>query len=204
MNAGFEKVPTVPGEGKRGSMWRLTAQALRDGNVLSTTRYRKDPKRRSHRTGAPAPNRVMSGAKGGQATRRTASRRQATLHHTTPAASPRFNSARGHRLEPYPVIREPQSPLAATAPRPPRRDRSLRVPKASPYFTSDMSPISSYNPSPLEDGNFGHLPFHKSTHLYPDIGYPEKPFFHFSNAPSPVTTATDESCLEQDVFGYKL
>jgi hypothetical protein len=53
-------------------MWRLTDEAIREG-VKSTTRYRsKQPNKRGHRTQQPQPQRQASGAKGGQAARRSA------------------------------------------------------------------------------------------------------------------------------------
>jgi hypothetical protein len=53
-------------------MWRLTEEALREG-VKSTTRYRsKQPNKRGNRTQHPQPQRQASGAKGGQAARRSA------------------------------------------------------------------------------------------------------------------------------------
>jgi hypothetical protein len=52
-------------------MWRLTPQALREG-VKSTTRYRsKHPNKRGSRT-QPLPQRQASGARGGEAARRSA------------------------------------------------------------------------------------------------------------------------------------
>jgi hypothetical protein len=58
-------------------MWRLTAEALREG-VKSTTRYRsKQPNKRGiHRTQQPLPQRQASGSKGGQAARRSANLRR--------------------------------------------------------------------------------------------------------------------------------
>lgn len=74
----FEKVDQ-PGSGedqKKGFMWRLTPQAIRDG-VKSTTRYRsKVPNKRSSRSHHPAPQRQASGAKGGRQTRRTHNRQK--------------------------------------------------------------------------------------------------------------------------------
>ena len=61
---------------KKGSLWRLTPSALTDG-VISTTRYRKDPKRKPERRSSPALKRQISGAKGGQATRNATRRQQA-------------------------------------------------------------------------------------------------------------------------------
>lgn len=61
---------------KKGSLWHLTDEALRTG-VISTTRYRKDPKRKlDTRRAAPALNRQTSGAKGGRATRDATRARQ--------------------------------------------------------------------------------------------------------------------------------
>jgi hypothetical protein len=62
-------------------MWRLTDEAIREG-VKSTTRYRsKAPNKRGHRTQQPQPQRQASGAKGGQAARRSARmKRSGRLH----------------------------------------------------------------------------------------------------------------------------
>ncbi|KAH7406577.1 hypothetical protein DE146DRAFT_675957 [Phaeosphaeria sp. MPI-PUGE-AT-0046c] len=71
MNGAFEKVDQPGDDSRKGFMWRLTADALRDG-VKSTTRYRsKQPNKRGSRT-MPQPQRQASGAKGGQAARRSA------------------------------------------------------------------------------------------------------------------------------------
>ncbi|KAK4504499.1 hypothetical protein PRZ48_005415 [Zasmidium cellare] len=79
MNAAFQRVAHsainthLP---KKGSLWRLTPEALRSG-VISTTRYRKDPKRKPDtRRSTPALNRQTSGAKGGRATRDATRARQ--------------------------------------------------------------------------------------------------------------------------------
>ena len=61
---------------KKGSLWRLTESALHRG-VISTTRYRKDPKRKPDRRSSPALKRQLSGAKGGQATRTASQHRRA-------------------------------------------------------------------------------------------------------------------------------
>ncbi|TKA25460.1 hypothetical protein B0A50_06327 [Salinomyces thailandicus] len=77
MNAAFERVPPNQTHGvKKGSLWRLTPSALNNG-VISTTRYRKDPKRKPERRASPALKRQLSGAKGGQATRNATRRQQA-------------------------------------------------------------------------------------------------------------------------------
>lgn len=73
----FERVNASALHGpKKGSLWRLTNQALQDG-VISTTRFRKDPKRKTVRCSSPALKRQISGAKGGQATRAASAHRRA-------------------------------------------------------------------------------------------------------------------------------
>ena len=73
----FERVASSAIHGpKKGSLWRLTRQALQDG-VISTTRYRKDPKRKPERRSSPALKRQISGAKGGQATRAASAHKRA-------------------------------------------------------------------------------------------------------------------------------
>lgn len=71
----FQRVTDRTSASKKGSLWRLTEEALRDG-VISTTRYRKDPKRKPERRAVPALNRQASGAKGGRATRDASRMRQ--------------------------------------------------------------------------------------------------------------------------------
>ncbi|KAF2029475.1 hypothetical protein EK21DRAFT_101096 [Setomelanomma holmii] len=76
MNGAFEKVDQPCEESRKGFMWRLTEEALREG-VKSTTRYRsKQPNKRGHRNHQPQPQRQASGAKGGQAARRSANLRR--------------------------------------------------------------------------------------------------------------------------------
>lgn len=73
----FERVTASALHGpKKGSLWRLTDKALREGHVISTTRYRKDPKRKPERKSPPALKRQKSGAKGGQATRAASVRKR--------------------------------------------------------------------------------------------------------------------------------
>ncbi|KAF1916592.1 hypothetical protein BDU57DRAFT_556786 [Ampelomyces quisqualis] len=72
MNGAFEKVDHPDEDSRKGFMWRLTEQALREG-VKSTTRYRsKHPNKRGTRNQQPQPQRQASGAKGGEAARRAA------------------------------------------------------------------------------------------------------------------------------------
>ncbi|KAL1622266.1 hypothetical protein SLS56_008838 [Neofusicoccum ribis] len=83
MNGAFQKVELPPGEdAKKGNMWRLTEDAIRQG-VKSTTRYRPKPQRsRGAKTPQkvhlhpPAAQRQAAGAKGGNAARRSARSQQ--------------------------------------------------------------------------------------------------------------------------------
>ncbi|KAL6706938.1 hypothetical protein ACN47E_004888 [Coniothyrium glycines] len=80
MNGAFEKVDQPCEDSRKGFMWRLTEEAIRDG-VKSTTRYRsKQPNKRGHRV-QPLPQRQASGAKGGQAARRSAKVRRSHRMH---------------------------------------------------------------------------------------------------------------------------
>jgi hypothetical protein len=71
----FEKIEVPSGDdpSKKGYQWRLSEQALRDGRVQSTTRYRnKQPNKRGSKSHNPAPHRQASGARGGEMARRAA------------------------------------------------------------------------------------------------------------------------------------
>ncbi|KAF2404130.1 hypothetical protein EJ06DRAFT_189001 [Trichodelitschia bisporula] len=78
MNKAFEKIELPAGDdAKRGYQWRLSAQALREGRVQSTTRYRnKQPNKRGSKSHNPAPHRQASGAKGGEMARKAAALRR--------------------------------------------------------------------------------------------------------------------------------
>ncbi|KAF1981945.1 hypothetical protein K402DRAFT_425018 [Aulographum hederae CBS 113979] len=81
MNKAFEKVEQAQNdEQRRGFLWRLTDKAIREG-VKSTTRYRsKQPNKRPPRSHHPDPTRQASGARGGQAAKKSARlRRSARL-----------------------------------------------------------------------------------------------------------------------------
>lgn len=62
-------------------MWRLSADAIREG-VKSTTRYRsKVPNKRGYRSHHPQPQRQASGSKGGHAARRSVRMRRSNRLH---------------------------------------------------------------------------------------------------------------------------
>ncbi|KAF2274322.1 uncharacterized protein EI97DRAFT_460189 [Westerdykella ornata] len=92
MNGAFEKVDQPCDDTRKGYMWKLTDEAIREG-VKSTTRYRsKQPHKRGHRTGHnPLPQRQASGAKGGLASRKSAKARR--LHRAV--TDPYFNGNGG-------------------------------------------------------------------------------------------------------------
>ena len=162
-------------------MWRLTEEAIREG-VKSTTRYRsKQPNKRGNRSQQPLPQRQASGAKGGQAARRSAKTRKFG----------RMNEA--YRSEPY----LSRSVPASLAPHFENTDYAFSQ-QNSPYYISDtetsygpiheefgstlglygldMIPARSYSASPLS-----REVCHDSAYvLYPD---PSAPLF--SNSPSP-------------------
>jgi hypothetical protein len=167
-------------------MWRLTDKAVREG-VKSTTRYRsKQPNKRGNRSQHPLPQRQASGAKGGQAARRSAKMRR----------SNRINEA--YRSDPYtsrsvPTSYDPSFDLKTTDIT--MDNRHSQTPYVhSPYYGSeadysmqddfgsplgpldlDLLPARSYPASPLSHG------CHDSAYvLYQDASEPL-----FSNSPSP-------------------
>ncbi|KAF2708163.1 hypothetical protein K504DRAFT_361581, partial [Pleomassaria siparia CBS 279.74] len=128
MNGAFEKVDQPCEESKKGFMWRLTEEAIREG-VKSTTRYRsKVPNKRGNRSQHPLPQRQASGAKGGQAARRSAKMRRTN----------RMNEA--YRSEPYmsrsvPTSYDPHfDPRSTDISFPQMHSRSY---PHSPYFGSE-------------------------------------------------------------------
>ncbi|KAF4556037.1 Forkhead domain-containing protein 1 [Elsinoe fawcettii] len=91
MNKGFEKVPSPSGStSKKGTMWRLSDDALLRGHVLSTTQYRKktkkvNPRRREY---PAAPQRVSAGSKGGLASKRAQEKRRQEAALMAPTSAP--------------------------------------------------------------------------------------------------------------------
>ncbi|KAF2773352.1 hypothetical protein EJ03DRAFT_371279 [Teratosphaeria nubilosa] len=186
MNAAFERVPPSQVHGvKKGSLWRLTPHALREG-VISTTRYRKDPKRKSDRRGSPALKRQISGAKGGQATR-NATRRQQALREmrSFPTLANRHNQlrrnhhlpGRRHETPPHgwlggmPIYSHHPSPqYMATAPQPPPSPYFLEMedsaahptsmPMSAPHTPPQMQLMYDSQPKcGIQDFGLGHLDF---------------------------------------------
>lgn len=185
-------------------MWRLTEQAVREG-VKSTTRYRsKQPNKRSHRTQQPQPQRQASGAKGGQAARRSAKlKRSARLQEAY--------------LNPRPMSR---SVPASFDPSYHRRGLPTSVPP-SPYNSSEAdfcysSQNGDFPDSPTPDG-CGTMDL-----FSPTVSYMSSPMSHgmpiadtgyllhqspndslFTNSPSPTAdeprTPLDQGGWQEDV-----
>jgi hypothetical protein len=107
---------------KKGYQWRLSEQALRDGRVQSTTRYRnKQPNKRGSKSHNPAPHRQASGARGGEMARKAAQvRRSERLREIRNGLQENGNLLRSRG-----VIR-PNDPVPGP---------STGVPVPSPYYT---------------------------------------------------------------------
>jgi hypothetical protein len=106
----FEKIENLGGSGeqaRRGYQWRLTGEALREGRVQSTTRFRnKQPNKRGSKSHTPSSQRQMSGARGGRMARYTSqarrsarlrNARQESLHGLRSRGMPMSNIPIGHR-----------------------------------------------------------------------------------------------------------
>ena len=133
---------------KKGCFWRLTERALREG-VISTTRYRKDPKRKSTRRGAPSVKRQYSGARGGQATR-AATRRNRDLEQTRSAHHfPAIGHSHMRGLDAG--FMTPHSMCASPSPHP---NTSPLHASTSPYFRA----LEHESPMPQQALSNSHTP----------------------------------------------
>jgi hypothetical protein len=139
-------------------MWRLTDEAIREG-VKSTTRYRsKQPNKRGHRAQQPQPQRQASGAKGGQAARRSARMKRSGRMHD------------GYRNEQYisrsvPAAFDPSYRGGGSG----DGHASLSYPP-SPFYGSDVD-FGYASPSKVDDfgvgGGSGVLNHHAHLDLFP-------------------------------------
>ena len=111
-------------------MWRLSKEAISNG-IVSTTRFRKDPKRKVQRSLTPAPKRVLSGAKGGQASRRAAHRRRAGNSTNTGMTEQRALPSAQWLV---PEQRQTSSSGMMTRPSPEQDYFVTQQPAQSPYF----------------------------------------------------------------------
>jgi len=189
----FEKVDQPCEESRKGFMWRLTDEALREG-VKSTTRYRsKQPNKRGHRTQHPQPQRQASGAKGGQAARRSAN-----LRRSKRAQNEMFRS-------------EPYCSRSVPAAFDPSYGAEKVYAAASPYYGSEVD--FGYVPSIKQEHGFGN----NGLDLFPPSGreYAGTPMLTdsayvlgqspseslFTNSPSPSALDEPRTPVSQDGWG---
>ncbi|KAI5269428.1 hypothetical protein E4T47_07138 [Aureobasidium subglaciale] len=184
MNAAFERVPPPNQEAgtKKTSYWRLTKHAV-DYGIRSTTRYRKDSKRKTQRNPNPAPIRVQAGAKGGQATRRSVRRQQlaaSPLNGITPSSdmTRQRNLRRPHQVHQHPSTQVETSSLQQRVPQTMSTNTS--------YFdsTADMFSLSNAYPVDNKIDETDDL-------LRPYIG--AQPYLDWSASPSPMNHVASEA-----------
>ncbi|KAF1364232.1 hypothetical protein EJ07DRAFT_99571 [Lizonia empirigonia] len=199
MNGAFEKVDSPSDSTSKGFMWRLTANALREG-VKSTTRYRsKAPNKRSSTRSQPLPQRQASGAKGGHAARRAANHRRSQRARE---AYPRSNPYSGYGSE-----WEGESVYGGDSSYPTRADSPY--PQYSGSGGISFSPYSmqkeaDYASTPL---NYPSTPMTSNSGFMGDAAYvleqgPGEPLFSTSPTPSgdePVTPHNRQGTWEEDI-----
>lgn len=167
----FERVTASTLHGaKKGSLWRLTDRALQEG-VISTTRYRKDPKRKPERRSSPALKRQISGAKGGQATRAASAHRRAMQARTSGAQhyggiERHHRGMRKQEAAYFPPTSMPTSSHPATSPQQPMWMPNSMAPPPIPHHV--LQPPSPYFLQPMEDDAF-------STITHPSLSNPHTP-----------------------------
>lgn len=130
---------------KKSSLWRLTPRALSKG-IISTTRYRKDPKHKAVFLSSPILKRQVSGTRGGQVVK-NATRRQQTLRAAGPVpplsvGHVHLNSERKFDLD---FLGGPPTPLYA---------------RPQQHMQSPLSPLNPY----LLDHDNGHTIPISTTH----------------------------------------
>jgi hypothetical protein len=193
----FERVPPPNQDAgaKKTSYWRLSKHAVEHG-ISSTTRYRKDSKRKTQRNPNPAPIRVQAGAKGGQATRRSVRRQQmaaSSLGGQTPSpdSAHQRNARRRHQLRQYPITQVDTSPSQQRLPQ--------SIPANTPSsFDNATEMFNIANPYPTDskiDDNGNHL-----------LGSycSAQPYLDWSTSPSPTSYPISEAGgwqMDQKVLG---
>ncbi|KAI4715560.1 hypothetical protein E4T48_08241 [Aureobasidium sp. EXF-10727] len=196
MNAAFERVPPPNQEAgtKKTSYWRLTKHAVEHG-ISSTTRYRKDSKRKTQRNPNPAPIRVQAGAKGGQATRRSVRRQQMAAsplsnHSSSSEAARQRSLRRPHQLRQHPIAQVDAAPSQQ------RLSQTLPI-NTSSYFGNTTEMFNIPNPYPADnnsDDNRDLLGPYCST----------QPYLDWSTSPSPMSQPVSETSgwrTDQKPFG---
>ncbi|KAJ5808676.1 hypothetical protein N7474_009945 [Penicillium riverlandense] len=162
MNAGFEPIKEEAAPGKRAAnFWRLTQEALEQGGVHSTTRYRKANHKRTKSSSPPAPpqRHHHSGSKGGsKATRSSA----AKIRHSTTTRTSQDELLRKEQYRARPPVHHLRRQLQQQTPyhnhpSPPHRNHYAPM-DPSPadimqaYHTMDpaetnSSPVRPFDPS---------------------------------------------------------
>ena len=150
--------------------------------ISSTTRYRKDSKRKTQRNPNPAPLRVQSGAKGGQATRRSARRQQmaASPHNSL---SPSSGISRPHSLRNSHHARRTQNGQLSISSS--QQQRSLLASSSSSLIgkaVDAFDPLPPCHPSDvkIEDSNNYLVPFATNRSLL-DWSLSSSPLSHPGN-----------------------
>jgi hypothetical protein len=143
----FERVPPPNQEAgtKKTSYWRLTQHAVQHG-IRSTTRYRKDSKRKTQRNPNPALIRVQAGAKGGQATRRSVRRQQMAASSPPNNQSPTSDMTRQHSLGQSNQLRQYPSTHLDVSPLQPVPQQSLPSSTAKSYLGNGADMLNLSNP----------------------------------------------------------
>ncbi|KAI5199307.1 hypothetical protein E4T39_06286 [Aureobasidium subglaciale] len=180
----FERVPPSNQEAgtKKTSYWRLTKHAV-DYGIRSTTRYRKDSKRKTQRNPNPAPIRVQAGAKGGQATRRSV-RRQQLAASPLNGISPSSDVARQRNLRRLNQVHQHPDTQVETSSLQQRLPQTIST--SASYFdnTADVFNFSHAYPVDNKLDEIGDL-------LRPYVG--AQPYLDWSASPSPMNQAANEA-----------
>lgn len=181
----FERVPPPNQEAgtKKTSHWRLTKHAVEHG-ISSTTRYRKDSKRKTQRNPNPAPIRVQAGAKGGQATRRSVRRQQMAVSPLSNHSSSSEAARQRNLRRPYQLRQCPNTQVGAFQMQQ-RLSQTLPI-NSSSYIGNTAEVFSvptSYSADNNIDDNRDLLGPYCST----------QPYLDWSNSPSPMSQSAGEA-----------
>ncbi|KAH0314057.1 hypothetical protein KCU71_g6728, partial [Aureobasidium melanogenum] len=185
MNAAFERVPPPNQEAgtKKTSYWRLTKHAVEHG-ISSTTRYRKDSKRKTQRNPNPAPIRVQAGAKGGQATRRSVRRQQMAAsplsnHSSSSEAARQRSLRRPHQLRQCPTTQAGASAMQQRLPQTLPMDSSSYFGNTAEMFNV---PISYSADNKIDDNRDLFMPYCST-----------QPYLDWSTSPSSTSQPASET-----------
>ncbi|CAL5870140.1 uncharacterized protein PFLUO_LOCUS4375 [Penicillium psychrofluorescens] len=162
MNAGFEPIKEDAAPGKKtANFWRLTHEALEQGGVHSTTRYRKANHKRTKSSSPPAPpqRHHHSGSKGGAKANRSSA---AKIRHSNTTRASQDELLRKEQYRARPPVHHLRRQLQQRSPRhnhpsPPHHSHyapmdSLPVEMMQAYHTmapaeTNSSPVRPFDPS---------------------------------------------------------